>query len=289
MRTPFAWPAVGRQRLFASLERAPFAGWSSGRPVWPPSSLDRGSSAVWHCFSGLRGGADPYPVAACSVRAGCERRNADAKQPRDPRTEFLWRGERPRDRHMGGDRSRCGRDRTCPWRVAHRCRQLAPRSHVPLSAAAIVLASRYVDRNVDDTAGSLMVRWSAGHGCFGPCDLGVDRRIRAGLASFHLRRPRTGLILELLFLSAELRLGDRAMMPLTLFGSASFVGLTLFASCCTALSAGCSYRCPVCDQAGGYTATQAGAALLPLPLVIAVASAAALVRWRPGGGSHDGC
>ena len=72
-------PAVGRQCLSASLERVPFAGRSSGRPVRPPSSLDRGRSAVWHCFSGLRGGTDPYPVAACSVRAGCERRNADAK------------------------------------------------------------------------------------------------------------------------------------------------------------------------------------------------------------------
>lgn len=119
-------PAVGRQCLFASLGRAPFAGRSSGRPIRPPSSLDRRRSAVRHRFSGLRGGTDPYPVAVCSVRAGCERRNADAKQPRDPRPEFLWRGERPRDRHMGGDRSRCGRDRTCLWRVAHRCRQLAP-------------------------------------------------------------------------------------------------------------------------------------------------------------------
>ena len=57
---------------------------------------------------------------------------------------------------MGGDRSRCGRDRTRPWRVAHRCRQLAPYLSDQRSAvAAIVLASRYVDRDVDDTAGSL--------------------------------------------------------------------------------------------------------------------------------------
>src|ERR1700730_4735784 len=83
-------PAMGRQCLFASLERAPFAGRSSGRPVRPPSSLDRGRSAVRHRFSNLRGGADPYPLPACSVRAGCERRHTDAKQPRDPRPEVLW-------------------------------------------------------------------------------------------------------------------------------------------------------------------------------------------------------
>jgi hypothetical protein len=72
-------PAVGRQYLFASLERAPFAGRSSGRPVRPPSSLDHGRFAVRHRVSGLRGGADPYLVAACSFRAGRERRHADAK------------------------------------------------------------------------------------------------------------------------------------------------------------------------------------------------------------------
>jgi hypothetical protein len=72
-------PAVGRQCLFTSLKRATFAGRSSGRPVRAPSSLDRGRSAVRHRLSGVRGGADPYPVAACSLRAGCERRDADAK------------------------------------------------------------------------------------------------------------------------------------------------------------------------------------------------------------------
>jgi hypothetical protein len=35
-------------------------------------------------------------------------------------------GGNHRDWRMGGDRSGCGRDRSYPWRVAHRCRQLAP-------------------------------------------------------------------------------------------------------------------------------------------------------------------
>jgi predicted MFS family arabinose efflux permease len=86
----------------------------------------------------------------------------------------------------------------------------------------------------------------------------------------------TGLIFLLLFLSAERRLGDRAMMPLSLFGSPSFVGLTLLTLLLYGALGGLFVLVPyVLIQAGGYTATQAGAALLPLPLVIAVASPAA--------------
>jgi predicted MFS family arabinose efflux permease len=66
------------------------------------------------------------------------------------------------------------------------------------------------------------------------------------------------------------------MMPLSLFGSASFVGLTLFTLLLYGALGGLFVLVPyVLIQAGGYTATQAGAALLPLPLAIAVASPAA--------------
>jgi predicted MFS family arabinose efflux permease len=66
------------------------------------------------------------------------------------------------------------------------------------------------------------------------------------------------------------------MMPLSLFGSPSFVGLTLFTLLLYGALGGLFVLVPyVLIQAGQYTATQAGAALLPLPLVIAVASPAA--------------
>jgi predicted MFS family arabinose efflux permease len=66
------------------------------------------------------------------------------------------------------------------------------------------------------------------------------------------------------------------MMPLALFGSRSFVGLTLLTFLLYAALGGLFVLVPyVLIQAGGYTATQAGAALLPLPLTIAVASPAA--------------
>jgi MFS family permease len=66
------------------------------------------------------------------------------------------------------------------------------------------------------------------------------------------------------------------MMPLSLFGSLSFVGLTLLTLLLYGALGGLFVLVPyVLIQAAGYTATQAGAALLPLPLVIAVASPAA--------------
>lgn len=100
--------------------------------------------------------------------------------------------------------------------------------NVPLSVATIALASRYVDRDLDDAAGSL--DWLGG----------ALVTIALGFATWALTEgsgrawsPSTfvvlgaGLILSLLFLSAERRRGDSAMMPLSLFGSRSFVGLTL--------------------------------------------------------------
>ncbi len=66
------------------------------------------------------------------------------------------------------------------------------------------------------------------------------------------------------------------MMPLSLFGSPSFVGLTLLTFLLYGALGGLFVLVPyVLIQAAGYTAAQAGAALLPLPLVIAVASPAA--------------
>jgi predicted MFS family arabinose efflux permease len=77
-------------------------------------------------------------------------------------------------------------------------------------------------------------------------------------------------------LFAERRLADEAMMPLSLFGSRSFVGLTLLTFLLYGALGGLFVLVPyVLIEADGYIATQAGAALLPLPLVIAVASPAA--------------
>lgn len=149
--------------------------------------------------------------------------------------------------------------------------------NVPLSIAAILLASRYVDRDVDDPAGSL--DWSGGAlatAGLGLATWALTEGSGRGWSPSAFVVLGAGLIFSLLFLSAERRLGDRAMMPLALFGSRSFVGLTLLTLLLYSALGGLFVLVPyVLIQAGGYSATQAGAALLPLPLVIAMVSPAA--------------
>ncbi len=75
------------------------------------------------------------------------------------------------------------------------------------------------------------------------------------------------------FLSVESRMGDSAMTPLALFGSKTFIGLTLLTLLLYGALGGLFVLLPfMLIQAAGYSATQAGAALLPLPLVLAILS-----------------
>lgn len=83
-----------------------------------------------------------------------------------------------------------------------------------------------------------------------------------------------GVVLSGVFLIVEHRLGDeRAMTPLGLFGSKSFVGLTIFTLLLYGAFGGLMVLLPyVLIEAEGYRATAAGAALLPLPLALTVLS-----------------
>jgi MFS family permease len=67
--------------------------------------------------------------------------------------------------------------------------------------------------------------------------------------------------------------GERAMMPLTLFASRTFAGLTLLTFFLYGALGGLLVLLPyVLIVAGHYSGTAAGAALLPFPLVIALTS-----------------
>ena len=82
-----------------------------------------------------------------------------------------------------------------------------------------------------------------------------------------------GVVLTLTFLFAERSKGDEAMMPLTLFGSSSFIGLTLLTLLLYGALGALLVLVPyVLIQAAGYSATAAGAALLPFAAVLALAS-----------------
>jgi EmrB/QacA subfamily drug resistance transporter len=82
-----------------------------------------------------------------------------------------------------------------------------------------------------------------------------------------------GVVLMLGFLAVQRSKGERAMMPLTLFGSPSFIGLTLLTALLYGALGALLVLIPfVLIQAGHYSGAQAGAALVPLALVLALAS-----------------
>jgi EmrB/QacA subfamily drug resistance transporter len=77
----------------------------------------------------------------------------------------------------------------------------------------------------------------------------------------------------LAFLQIERSRGDRAMMPLGLFGSAPFVGLTVFTLLLYGALGELFVLIPyLLIKEAGYSGTAAGAALLPLPLILTVSS-----------------
>lgn len=82
-----------------------------------------------------------------------------------------------------------------------------------------------------------------------------------------------GMLFLLLFLSVEKRAGINAMLPLSLFASHSFAGLNLLTFLLYGALGALMVLVPfVLIKVDGYSATAAGAALLPLPVVIALAS-----------------
>jgi EmrB/QacA subfamily drug resistance transporter len=82
-----------------------------------------------------------------------------------------------------------------------------------------------------------------------------------------------GLGFAAFFMWIERRRGENAMMPLALFGSSTFVGLTVLTLLLYGALGGLFVLVPfVLIKGAGYSATAAGAALLPLPLLLAATS-----------------
>ena len=147
--------------------------------------------------------------------------------------------------------------------------------NLPLAVGAIFLAWRYVPplqagRSVAlDGLGAAMATIGLGALTWG-LTLGSGR---GGWSLMAIGAAILGVVCLLLFLWVEKRRGDQAMMPLALFGSASFVGLSLLTLFLYAALGGLLVALPyTLIEAAGYSSTEAGAALLPLPLVLAIAS-----------------
>jgi EmrB/QacA subfamily drug resistance transporter len=150
--------------------------------------------------------------------------------------------------------------------------------NLPLAAAAIGLMLGYFRDPAReaaspplDLAGALLATGSLAALTWG-LTLGAGR---AGWAPQSVAAVLAGLALLAAFLWTEQRRGDGAMMRLALFGSAGFVGLTALTLLLYGALGALLVLVPyVLIQGAGYSGTQAGAALLPFPLFLAVASRA---------------
>jgi EmrB/QacA subfamily drug resistance transporter len=147
--------------------------------------------------------------------------------------------------------------------------------NLPIAAAAIWLALRYLrdDRTTGhpplDLVGAALAATGLAALTWGLTTASAAR----GLDAAPLAALLGGSALLALCVLVEHRLGDAAMLPLGLFSSASFVGLTLTTLLLYGALGGLLVLIPyVLIEAGGCSATMAGASLLPFPLVLTLAS-----------------
>jgi EmrB/QacA subfamily drug resistance transporter len=150
--------------------------------------------------------------------------------------------------------------------------------NLPLAGGAILLAWRIVppDRRSDAypldamggilaTVGLAALTWALTVGSG-----------RSGWTPTALTAAAAAVLVLLLFLRLETMRGAQAMMPMDLFASKGFVGLTLFTFLLYGAMGGLFVLLPyMLIKAAGYSATGAGAALLPLPLILTLTSPAA--------------
>jgi len=147
--------------------------------------------------------------------------------------------------------------------------------NLPVAALALLMGWRWIQAADGakpvalDPGGAILA--SVGLGCvtWGLADASAAKRITlasgAALAA--------GILILLAFLWIERRAGERAMLPLKLFGSSSFSGLNLMTFLLYGALGALLLLVPyVLIQALQYSAKEAGAALLPLPIVLAIGS-----------------
>ena len=153
--------------------------------------------------------------------------------------------------------------------------------NLPLAAVALLITWRHVPESRDDSAGerldilgALTATLGLGGVVYGLLESGVrgfaDARVALSLAA--------GAVLLALFVLVERRRGPKAMMPLALFRSKTFTGANLLTFFLYGALSGLMFFLPFnLIQVQGYSATEAGAALLPFVLTMFVLS-----RWAGG-------
>jgi EmrB/QacA subfamily drug resistance transporter len=148
--------------------------------------------------------------------------------------------------------------------------------NVPLALAAGYLAWYYVAEQRDrsnavqlDTLGAALATAALGILTWSLTEAADVSRSVAWVGAAALG----GALLLILFLVQQRRLGDRALIPFSLFSSRTFVGLTLLTFFLYASAGGLVVLLPfLLIQMHHWSAVSAGAALLPVPLLIGLGS-----------------
>ncbi len=147
--------------------------------------------------------------------------------------------------------------------------------NLPVAALALLLGARLPRDGPVPAARRLDVKGAALAGAgLASFTWGLTLASAGGAGGAAMLAIAAGAAVLVLLVAVEKGAGADAMLPLALFASPSFVGLNLLTLLLYGALSALLVAVPfVLIEAGGYSATAAGAALLPLPLVIALGSA----------------
>ena len=147
--------------------------------------------------------------------------------------------------------------------------------NLPLAAGALVLALCFVrdssdrDRPALDVPGGLVATLALGALTWG-LTIGSGH---AGWTAEAIGCVALGVALVMAFIAIEKHRGERAMMPLVMFGSSSFIGLTILTLMLYGALGALLVLVPyLLIETSGYSGVQAGSALVPAALVLTFAS-----------------
>ena len=141
--------------------------------------------------------------------------------------------------------------------------------NVPIAAVAILIAVSYVAESADralklDCAGAVLATLALALFAW-PLTIWSSRQAMPAWGWL----PLCGsFVVFAAFLRLEHRRGEGAMMPLNMFASRAFVGLTIVTFLIYGAVGGLFLLLPYVLIEGGYTPLQAGLALLPFPAIV---------------------